>query len=51
MIKGGKRLMGSMFRRGYEAVQEEKERQDKIKENSGKRLFNFFFFFFKGEHD
>ena len=34
--------MGSMFRRGYEAVQEEKERQDKIKENSGKRLFNFF---------
>ena len=34
--------MGSMFRRGYEAVQEEKERQEKIKENSGKRLFNFF---------
>ena len=31
-----------MFKRGYEAVQEEKERQDKIKENSGKRLFNFF---------
>lgn len=31
-----------MFRRGYEAVQEEKERQEKQKENSGKRLFNFF---------
>lgn len=34
--------MAGLFRRGYEAVQEEKERQEKIKENSGKKLFDFF---------
>lgn len=34
--------MAGLFRRGYEAVQEEKERQEKIKENSGKKLFEFF---------
>ena len=31
-----------MFARGYEASREEKERQDKARENMGKRLFKFF---------
>lgn len=31
-----------MFKRGYEASREEKARQDKARENAGKRLFKFF---------
>ena len=31
-----------MFARGYEASREEKERQDKARENMGKKLFRFF---------
>ena len=34
--------MGNMFRRGYQASREEKERQDRQRENAGKRLFRFF---------
>ena len=32
----------SMFARGYSASRAEKERQDKARENAGKRLFRFF---------
>lgn len=31
-----------MFNRGYESARKEKERQDKARENAGKRLFRFF---------
>lgn len=34
--------MGKMFARGYEASREEKARQDKARENAGKRLWRFF---------
>lgn len=34
--------MGKMFKRGYQASREEKERQDRQRENAGKRLFRFF---------
>lgn len=34
--------MGKMFARGYEASRAEKERQDKARENAGKRLWKFF---------
>lgn len=34
--------MGGMFKRGYQASREEKERQDKQRENAGKKLFRFF---------
>ena len=33
---------GKMFARGYEASRAEKERQDKARENAGKRLWRFF---------
>ena len=36
------RIMGGMFKRGYSAVHEEKEKQEKARENLGKRLFRFF---------
>lgn len=41
-MKGEKRIMGKMFARGYEASREEKARQDKARENAGKRLWRFF---------
>lgn len=31
-----------LFKRGYETAREEKERQDRNRENSGRKLFNFF---------
>ena len=34
--------MGSMFKRGYDASREEKARQDKARENMGKKLWRFF---------
>ena len=34
--------MGKLFARGYEASRAEKERQDKARENAGKRLWRFF---------
>ena len=34
--------MGKMFARGYEASREEKARQDKARENAGKKLWKFF---------
>lgn len=34
--------MGKMFARGYQASRAEKERQDKARENAGKRLWRFF---------
>lgn len=34
--------MGSLFKKGYDSVRDEKERQDQIRENAGKRLFRFF---------
>lgn len=34
--------MGKMFARGYEASRAEKERQDKARENVGKKLWRFF---------
>lgn len=34
--------MGKMFARGYEASRAEKERQDKARENAGKKLWRFF---------
>ena len=34
--------MGKMFARGYEASREEKARQDKARENAGKKLWRFF---------
>ena len=34
--------MGTMFQRGYDASRVEKERQDKARENLGRRLFRFF---------
>ena len=34
--------MAKMFARGYEASREEKARQDKARENAGKRLWRFF---------
>ena len=34
--------MGNLFKRGYETTREEKKRLDKIKENSGKKLYPFF---------
>lgn len=34
--------MGTMFQRGYDASRAEKERQDKARENLGRRLFRFF---------
>ena len=34
--------MGKLFARGYEASREEKARQDKARENAGKRLWKFF---------
>ena len=34
--------MGKMFARGYEASRAEKERQDRARENAGKKLFKFF---------
>lgn len=34
--------MGSMFKRGYDASRQEKERQDKARENAGKKLWRFF---------
>ena len=34
--------MGTMFQRGYDASRAEKERQDRVKETLGKRLFRFF---------
>lgn len=34
--------MGKMFARGYEASRAEKERQDKVRENAGKKLWRFF---------
>ena len=34
-------IMG-LFKRGYEASREEKERQDKARENAGKKLWRFF---------
>lgn len=34
--------MGTLFKRGYEASRAEKQRQDKAKENMGKKLWRFF---------
>lgn len=34
--------MGKMFARGYDASRAEKERQDKARENAGKKLWRFF---------
>ena len=34
--------MGNMFRKGYEASRKEKEKQDKARENAGKKLWRFF---------
>ena len=34
--------MGRMFARGYQASRAEKERQDKARENAGKKLWRFF---------
>lgn len=34
--------MGKLFARGYEASREEKARQDKARENAGKKLWRFF---------
>ncbi len=34
--------MGKLFARGYEASRAEKERQDKARENAGKKLWRFF---------
>lgn len=34
--------MGGLFKKGYTSVREEKERQDVIRENAGKRIFRFF---------
>ena len=34
--------MGSIFKRGYDASREEKARQDKARENAGKKLWRFF---------
>ena len=41
LMKGGIETMG-MFQRGYDASRAEKERQDKARENMGKKLFRFF---------
>lgn len=35
-------IMGKMFARGYQASRAEKERQDKARENAGKKLWKFF---------
>ena len=34
--------MGTLFKRGYDASRQEKERQDKARENMGKKLWRFF---------
>lgn len=34
--------MGKLFKKGYKAVREEKQRQDENRENAGKRLWRFF---------
>lgn len=41
-MKEDNEIMGNMFRRGYQASREEKERQDRQRENAGNRLFRFF---------
>lgn len=40
-MKKGDEIMG-LFKRGYEASREEKARQDKARENAGKKMWRFF---------
>ena len=41
-MKGDRDMGNKLFKRGYEVSREEKKRQDIIKENRGKKLFEFY---------